>query len=235
MRRSGSPTQFARSARCAAAVALFIAALAHAAAPALEGRWTLVDRTALGGAKGDRGPDITLEIKGDSLSASAGCNLAGGSIKERGGRLEIGLLAATMMACPPAVAKLEARYFDMLQQQPAYRLEGSMLTLSAAGSTFTFRRMPTPGATAETKLVYVAAERKDCAGVAPMQCLQVRQQKTEPWTLFHGEIAGFEPQPGIEYRLRIFEETVPKPPADGSSRRWVLDQVIEQRVVKPPR
>jgi heat shock protein HslJ len=142
VRRSGSSTQFARSARCAATVALFIAALAHAAAPALEGRWTLVDRTALGGAKGDRGPDITLEIQGDSLSASAGCNRAAGSIKEQGGRLEIGPLASTMMACPPAVAKVEARFFGVLERRPSYVLKGDLLTLSGAGDTLTFKRVP---------------------------------------------------------------------------------------------
>ena len=66
-----------------------------------------------------------------------------------------------------------------------------------------------------------------------MTCLQVREQESDPWQLHYSGIADFEPQPGIEYRLRIIEEKVKNPPADGSSIRWTLDQVIEQRVVKP--
>jgi hypothetical protein len=38
--------------------------------------------------------------------------------------------------------------------------------------------------------------------------------------------------PGTEYRLRIWEDDVPKPPADGSSKRWLLDLVVEQRVIE---
>lgn len=67
--------------------------------------------------------------------------------------------------------------------------------------------------------------------VAPMTCLQVREKESDPWQLHYFGIAGFEPQPGIEYRLRIIEEKVKNPPADASSIRWTLDQVVEQRVV----
>ena len=54
----------------------------------------------------------------------------------------------------------------------------------------------------------------------------------EPWRLHDGEIVGFTPEPGVEYRLRILEDTVEHPPADGSSKRWFLDLVVNQRVVR---
>ena len=130
---------------CAAVLGLlglFVGEEAIAAPAALDGRWTLEDRRALGGSQGDGGLEVTLEIQGGSLTASAGCNRAAGNIKEQGGRLEIGPLAATMMACPPAVAKLEARYFAVLERGPLWRIEGDRLTLSAAGDTLTFKRTP---------------------------------------------------------------------------------------------
>lgn len=94
--------------------------------------------------------------------------------------------------------------------------------------------LPEPSASAVQKLVYVAAERAPCTGVAPMLCLQVRDSPDQPWRLHYGEIIGFTPEPGVEYRLRILEDTVENPPADGSSKRWFLDLVVEQRDVGRP-
>ncbi len=65
-----------------------------------------------------------------------------------------------------------------------------------------------------------------------MTCLQIRDKPGERWQLHYGGIEGFRPQPGIEYRLRIIEEKIANPPADASSIRWTLDQVVEQRVVR---
>ena len=48
---------------------------------------------------------------------------------------------------------------------------------------------------------------------------------------YYGAIEGFEPEPGISYRLRIKEFEVANPPADGSSKRWVLDMIVESAVV----
>ncbi len=66
-----------------------------------------------------------------------------------------------------------------------------------------------------------------------MECLQIREDKEAPWTLFYDSIEGFEPEPGIAYRLRVKEFDVENPPADASSKRWVLDMVVEQEVVNP--
>jgi hypothetical protein len=92
---------------------------------------------------------------------------------------------------------------------------------------------PVPSAAAVQKSIDVAADRAPCVGVAPMQCLQVRDGPEQPWRLFYGEIIGFTHESGVEYRLRILEDDVPNPPADGSAKRWFLDQVVEQRVVRP--
>lgn len=73
--------------------------------------------------------------------------------------------------------------------------------------------LPEPSAAAVQKLVYVADERAPCTGETPMHCLQVRDSPDRPWRLHFGEIIRFTPEPGIESRLRILEDTVENPPA----------------------
>lgn len=70
--------------------------------------------------------------------------------------------------------------------------------------TLTYRAAHKPAADAPRKFIDVAAETKSCMRVAPMICLQ----EGDPWQLQYSRIIGFEPQPGIEYRLRIIEEKV---------------------------
>lgn len=94
--------------------------------------------------------------------------------------------------------------------------------VSACGET------PAPQAQGHEKIILVAATRVPCQGVAPMQCLQVRERADQPWQLVYSGIEGFEFHPGTEYRLRISEIPVDNPPADGSSIRWVLRDVLEE-------
>ena len=126
----------------------------------------------------------------------------------------------------------ERAYTASLSAIRSWTLSGDRLVLRAArGETLTYQAAHKPAADAPRKLIYVAAETRPCSGVAPMTCLQVREKESDPWQLHYGGIVDFVPQPGIEYRLRIIEEKVTHPPADGSSVRWTLDEVIEQRVV----
>ncbi|QEL57952.1 DUF4377 domain-containing protein [Chromobacterium paludis] len=110
------------------------------------------------------------------------------------------------------------------------KLARGQLLLGEGKDAMRFEKLPQ----GEIKFIYVAAERKPCSGVAPMQCLQVRADKNQPWQLHYGEIEGFQPEPGVAYRLRIKEVKVDNPPADASSIRWILDMVVEQEVVNKP-
>ncbi|QIY81904.1 DUF4377 domain-containing protein [Chromobacterium violaceum] len=124
----------------------------------------------------------------------------------------------------------DAKLSRQLEAGMDVSLEGERLKLSDGKDVLSFERQPQ----GEIKFIYVAAERKPCTGVAPMRCLQVRADKAKPWELHYGEIEGFQPEPGIAYRLRIKEVKVDNPPADASSIRWILDMVVEQEVVKKP-
>jgi heat shock protein HslJ len=79
------------------------------------------------------------------------------------------------------------------------------------------------------KTLFVAPERKPCTGVAPMECLQVRSAADQPWQYFYSQIEGFTHEPGFDYELRVREEKVANPPADGSSVRWTLVRVVSKR------
>ena len=83
------------------------------------------------------------------------------------------------------------------------------------------------------KTLYVGPERVDCVGVAPQKCYKVKENPADEWTFFYSEIAGFEYEPGFEYELLVREEKVENPPADGSSLRWELIEIISKDAVTP--
>lgn len=78
----------------------------------------------------------------------------------------------------------------------------------------------------DTKTLYVAHHLADCVGVAPMECMLVRETADGEWTLFYSQIEGFEYEPGLEYELVVRTEEILDPPADASSIRYILEQVV---------
>jgi heat shock protein HslJ/predicted small secreted protein len=86
-------------------------------------------------------------------------------------------------------------------------------------------------ANAVLKTLQVAPARVECTGVGPQMCLQVRESSAAAWTLLHEEIVGFHYQPGYLYEIRIKEEAVANPPADGSAIRRSLVAILSQTIV----
>jgi heat shock protein HslJ len=76
--------------------------------------------------------------------------------------------------------------------------------------------------------VYVGPYQVDCVGVAPQKCLLVKEKPGDDWTMRYDPIQGFDYEPGYEYELRILEEKVENPPADASSLRWTLVEVVSK-------
>lgn len=76
------------------------------------------------------------------------------------------------------------------------------------------------------KVIYVGPELVDCVGVAPQKCLQVKEEPGQDWRLFYGRIEGFDYEPGYNYTLKIRETKVENPPADASSLKWTLVEVV---------
>jgi hypothetical protein len=95
---------------------------------------------------------------------------------------------------------------------------------------------PTPEATASaspapemnTYTLYVNSQEVDCVGVAPQKCLQIRRSESESWSFFYDKIQGFTFEPGFIYTLKVSEEEIENPPADASSKRIKLEEVISK-------
>lgn len=84
-----------------------------------------------------------------------------------------------------------------------------------------------------SRLLYIAPTKAPCTnGVMRTECLQYREQPTEPWQLTYVPIEGFNWKPGNEYLLKITEVHEKKVPQDASPVVWHVDKVVEQHPVQ---
>lgn len=74
----------------------------------------------------------------------------------------------------------------------------------------------------------VADHRQDCVRVGPWKCLLVKTDGDTDWTLFYDGIEGFAYEEGFDYQLLVRREKIDNPPADGSSIRYTLVEVVEK-------
>jgi heat shock protein HslJ len=71
-----------------------------------------------------------FEVAADGrVSSTVGCNRIVGKPSLEGDRLRFGPLAATRMACPSPLDRLETAYMAALDAVRSYRVEGTRLTL----------------------------------------------------------------------------------------------------------
>lgn len=106
------------------------AAAGTAVPPAFVGEW-LVEDISGRGVLDNLQSTIAFEADGH-VHGLGGCNRFTGGAKFAGAGLSVGPLAATMMACAPAVADQERRYFDALAKVRSARIQGPTLILAAA-------------------------------------------------------------------------------------------------------
>lgn len=85
----------------------------------------------------------------------------------------------------------------------------------------------------EIKTFFVHEARVDCEGESPRRCLQVREPGEEEWSYFYSTIEGFDYEEGTRYELRVLVEPVENPPADGSSLRYELVEIVSAEKVSP--
>jgi len=178
------------------------------------------------------GVAFTITLEGDSYLLS-GCNLVSGKLRIESQRLVfIGPARSTKKACSSAIEAADVAFSSLTSANPTYRIDQDGLTLvSQSGTRWVMAKEPLASKRAKTKFIYIAADKKDCVGMFPTKCLQIRESKSEPWKLLYWGIEGFDYVPGIEYRLRIKEDQVPRPLQDQASVVWYLDAIIEQSVV----
>lgn len=79
-----------------------------------------------------------------------------------------------------------------------------------------------------TKTLFVYHRTIPCEGVAPQECLLVRDSETSPWRLQYDHIKGFDFVEGTTYEIKVIEQNVEAPPADASSISYKLDRVVNE-------
>lgn len=198
---------------------------------------------------------LQLDFAEGRLSVSNACNRIGGSYQVEAGKLQVGQMMHTMMACPdPAVMALDDAIDQRLRDHPALTVQTSggtpqLRLLTAGGDQLLFDGQPTAetryGGTGETVFMEVAAQTKPCSHplIADHQCLQVRERHYDAnglrsgtpgdWQPLYQDIEGYTHEPGIRNVLRLKRYTIKNPPADGSSVAYVLDMVVESANEKP--
>jgi hypothetical protein len=90
--------------------------------------------------------------------------------------------------------------------------------------------VPRKGGISEQVLI-IGPERRACQGMIPMQCLMVKREQAADWENFYDPIEGFDWQAGYVYELKLELEEVLDPPADGSSIRYRLLEVLSKQAV----
>jgi hypothetical protein len=88
-------------------------------------------------------------------------------------------------------------------------------------------------ATERDREIWVAHFTTPCEGVGSRECLNVREAGETEWKTWYGPIEGFEYEPGVEYHVMVSETTVEDPPADASSIRWTLIEVLDETPMGP--
>lgn len=106
---------------------------------ALAGTSWKVDDVASGGVIDSA--NITLNFDEDGrVDGSSGCNSYMGDYSQSGNELELGQLAGTLMACPPALMDIERKFLDILGGAVDYSIDpdmGGLTITSADGQTIT--------------------------------------------------------------------------------------------------
>lgn len=80
----------------------------------------------------------------------------------------------------------------------------------------------------ETITLYVAPTLVDCVGEAPQQCMQISTDPDGVWEWFYDQIEGFDYEEGFEYQLTVNKVDIENPPADASSIRYELVEVVSK-------
>ena len=67
------------------------------------------------------------------------------------------------------------------------------------------------------KIIWVAHYKSDCVGAGPQKCYLIKDNMYDPWKTWHDDIERLDWEEGFAYEVVVSEVQVPNPPADGSS------------------
>lgn len=194
---------------------------------------------------------LRLSFSDTSVNVQGGCNTQFGGYTLESGALRVEGLAATMKACAPELMRLDAEIAASLKGSLAAQVQGGadaprLRLTTAGGDVLAFTGVPTPetryGGPGETVFLEIAPERVTCSHplIPDHRCLRVRERRYDTagvlqppaadWQPLYQPIEGYEHRDGEHAILRVKRFTDPHPPADRSSRVYILDLVVQRSI-----
>ena len=77
--------------------------------------------------------------------------------------------------------------------------------------------------------MYIGPELVDCVGVGPQKCMLVKTDADAEYTYFYDQIEGFDYEEGYAYELLVQVDPVENAPADASSLKYTLVEVVDKQ------
>ena len=198
-------------------------------------------------------PLVLNFLENGTLGISTSCNSMSTQWKVEHNTLVTGNIASTMMACPDNAMKQEGLASSLFSDRKTPFVlnttdpqNPTLTIISATGEKLVFTGKLTPetqyNSQGETIFLEVSPETKQCTGVAPQTCLQVREVKYDEkglktqvdkdWTLFYDQIEGFKHTPEERQIIRVKRFERKNPAADQSKYAYIFDMSVEREAVK---
>jgi len=83
----------------------------------------------------------------------------------------------------------------------------------------------------ESKTILINSYLVDCVGVGPQKCMEVRDDPYSEWNNFYDNIEGFTFTEGYTYELSVKITNIENPPADASSKKYELLEIIKKNPI----
>lgn len=222
--------------------------------------WVLADAIDHKGARIDAlfarpGLPLQLDFADGRINVVNACNRIGGAYSLEAGRLQIGRLASTLMACAdPGLAALDGAIISRLERNPAFELSSAaaaarLVLTSDDGDRLAFAGQPTAetryGSAGERVFLEVAAQTVPCSHplIRDKHCLRVREVHYDgnglksgmpgEWQMLYQDIEGYTHESGVRNVLRLKKFKIAHPAADAPAVAYVLDMVVESETGKP--
>ena len=78
------------------------------------------------------------------------------------------------------------------------------------------------------KSIYIADTMVNCTSVAAQKCLQIKENEKDNWSNLFTNIEGFDFEEGYSYKLKVEVTKIENPPADASSEKYVLLEILKK-------
>ena len=78
--------------------------------------------------------------------------------------------------------------------------------------------------------VFIDHYKSECFGIDLSLCMRSRSSTEEEWSLFYNAIEGFDYEWGYVYKLKVNVSNIENPPADASSKKYTLLEVLSKEL-----